>query len=44
MNPTTMDNNNNFITCNSNDSRMVEKPFIIGFLLAFLDLTVHNVE
>ena len=44
MNPTTIDNNNNFITCNSNDSRMVEKPFVIGFLLAFLDLTVHNVE
>ena len=44
MYPTTIDNNNNFIACNSNDSRMVGKPFVIGFLLAFLDLTVYIVE
>ena len=40
MNPTTT----SLHVINSNVSRMVEKPFIIGFLLAFLDLTVHNVE
>ena len=35
MYPTTIDNNN-FV--NSYESRMVGKPFVIGFLLAFWDL------